>query len=98
MITSKQRAFLRGLSNTIQPTTHVGKEGITDSVIDSIEETMITRELIKIKLLDNSGLSSKEAGSVLADKLNAECIQCIGSKIVLYRGFRKDPQIILPRK
>ena len=49
MITSKQRAYLRGLSNTIQPTTHVGKEGITESVIDSIEETLSTRELIKIK-------------------------------------------------
>lgn len=98
MITSKQRAYLRSLSNTIQPTTHVGKEGITQNVIESIEETLTTRELIKIKLLDNSGLTSKEIGNTLADELNAECVQCIGSKIVIYRGFRKDPQIILPRK
>ena len=98
MITSKQRAYLRGLSNTIQPTTHVGKEGITERVIDSIEETLSTRELIKIKLLDNSGLTAKEVGNAVAENLKAECVQCIGSKIVLYRAFRKDPQIILPKK
>lgn len=98
MITSKQRAYLRGLSNTIQPTTHIGKEGVTDSVIESIEETFINRELIKIKLLDNSGLSSKEIGNEIAKLLNAECVQCIGSKVVLYRRFKNDPQIVLPRK
>jgi len=98
MITSKQRAYLRGLSNTIQPTTHIGKEGVTDSLVESIEETLIKRELIKIKLLDNSGLSSKEIGNELAKLVHADCIQCIGSKVVLYRRSKDDPQIILPRR
>lgn len=97
-MTSKQRAYLRGLSNTIQPTTHVGKEGITESVIQSIEETFVNRELIKIKLLDNSGLESNEIGNELAKMVHADCIQCIGKKIVLYRRFKQNPQIILPRK
>ncbi len=98
MITSKQRAYLRSLSNAIQPTTHIGKDGITAQVIESVEETFINRELIKIKFLDNSGLITKEAGNELARLLDAECVQCIGNKAVLYRKFKKDPQIILPRR
>lgn len=98
MITSKQRAYLRSLSNAIQPTTHIGKDGITDKVIESIEETFVNRELIKVKFLDNSGLVTKEAGNELARHLNAECVQCIGNKAVLYRKFKNDPQIVLPRR
>ena len=98
MITSKQRAYLRSLSNTIQPTTHIGKDGITDKVIESIEETFVNRELIKVKFLDNSGLVTKEAGNELARQLHAECVQCIGNKTVLYRKSKNDPQIILPRR
>lgn len=98
MITSKQRAYLRSLSNSIQPTTNIGKEGVTDKVIESIEETLVNRELIKIKFLENSGLTSKEAANEIARILNAECVQCIGSKAVLYRKFKENPQIVLPRK
>lgn len=98
MITSKQRAYLRSLSNSIQPTTHIGKEGVTESLITSIEETLINRELIKIKLLDNSGLVSKEVGNELAEILNAECVQCIGNKVVIYKKHKDNPQIKLPRK
>lgn len=98
MITSKQRAYLRSLANNIQPTTHIGKDGINEKVIESIEETFINRELIKIKFLDNSGITSKEAGNALAKELDAECVQCIGNKAVLYRRFKENPQIILPKK
>lgn len=98
MLTSKQRAYLRGLANTINPTTTIGKDGITDALIQSINETFTNRELIKITLLDNSGLSSRETADALARVLHAESVQSIGNKVVLYRKFKENPVIVLPRK
>ena len=98
MLTSKQRSYLRGLANTITPTSTIGKDGITKALLDSIEETFNTRELIKIKLLDNSGLSSRETIDIIAKELRAEPVQSIGNKVVLYRPFLKNPEIKLPKK
>lgn len=98
MLTSKQRAYLRGLANTINPTTTIGKEGITDALIESIRDTFNTRELIKIKILDSAALSGREVIDLLAVKLNAEPVQSIGNKLVLYKKFRNNPVIILPKK
>lgn len=98
MITGKQRAYLRGLANTIAPTTTIGKEGITPALIQSIEETLHTRELIKLSILDTAGLDTREAADTLARALRAESVQAIGSKVVLYRKFKQDPKIVLPKR
>lgn len=98
MLTSKQRAYLKSLSNNLPVTTTVGKDGITESVINSIKESFNTKELIKITLLENSGLNSKEVINELAQKLNAESVQYIGRKVVLYKKFKENPVIILPKK
>ncbi|MDO4710420.1 MAG: YhbY family RNA-binding protein [Peptostreptococcaceae bacterium] len=98
MLTSKQRAYLRSLANSIKPTTVIGKEGVTPALLQAIEETFNTRELIKINLLDSSGLSGRETVDIIAKELRAEPVQSIGNKVVLYRKFIKDPVIILPKK
>lgn len=98
MLTSKQRAYLRGLANTISPTTTIGKEGITEPLLDSIRETFNTRELIKISLLDTAGLVTREVADQIARVVHAESVQAIGSKIVLYKKCKDDPKIILPKK
>lgn len=98
MLTSKQRAYLRGLANTISVTTTIGKDGISESLIQSINETFNTRELIKINILDNSGLAGREIIDELSKKLKAEPVQSIGSKVVLYRRFKDNPVIVLPKK
>lgn len=98
MLTSKERAYLRGLANNLQPTSMIGKEGITDSLIKSIDETFNNRELVKLSLLDTSGLNTREAADQIAARLGAESVQAIGSKIVLYKKFKDNPKIILPRK
>lgn len=98
MLTSKQRAYLRGLANTLKPTTVIGKDGITPALLKSIEDTLNTRELIKITLLETSGLSSRETVDEIARSLRAEPVQSIGNKAVIYRAFKKDPVIILPKK
>ena len=98
MLTSKQRAYLRGLANNISPTTTIGKDGVSPALLQSIEETFNTRELIKINLLDNSGLSGREVIDKIAQSLGAEPVQSIENKVVLYRRFKNDPVIALPPK
>ena len=98
MLTSKQRAYLRGLANNISPTTTIGKDEVSPALLQSIEETFNTRELIKINLLDNSGLSGREVIDKIAQSLGAEPVQSIGNKVVLYRRFKNDPVIALPPK
>lgn len=89
MITSKQRASLRALSNGLAPVVIIGKDGLTDSVIDSIRDTISTRELIKIRLLNTCDMPTREISKQICEMLNAEPVQCIGSIIVVYKKSTK---------
>lgn len=97
MITGKQRAYLRGLANNMDPIFQIGKNGIEDTFLKQLEEALEARELIKIKVLENSGLDTREASNEICEKINCEGIQAIGSKIVLYKKSSKKPKIELPR-
>lgn len=85
MLTSKQRAYLRGLANSLEPVLIVGKEGITDNLIAQADGVLEKRELIKGKVLENSLLSSREACDAIAAATHSEGVQVIGSKFVLFR-------------
>ena len=76
-LTSKQRAQLRGLANSLTPIVHIGKEGIT--------EALEARELIKCRVLESALLTAREACDELAQRTRSEGVQAIGSKFVLYR-------------
>lgn len=95
MLTSKQRAYLRGLSNSIDTIFQIGKGGVPDTLVAQVNDALRARELIKIKVLDNSQYSSKEAAVELAEKTGAEVVQVIGNKLVLYKANPKEPVIIL---
>ena len=97
MITGKQRAYLRGLANNMDPIFQIGKNGIEETFLKQLEEALEARELIKIKVLENSGLAAREASKKIREKINCEGIQAIGSKIVLYKKSSKKPKIELPR-
>ena len=97
MITGKQRAYLRGLANNMDPIFQIGKNGIEETFLKQLEEALEARELIKIKVLENSGLAAREASNEIFEKINCEGIQAIGSKIVLYKKSSKKPKIELPR-
>ena len=97
MITGKQRAYLRGLANNMDPIFQLGKNGIEETFLKQIEEALEARELIKIKVLENSGLATREASNSICEKIGCEGIQAIGSKIVLYKKSSKKPKIELPR-
>jgi len=95
MITSKQRSYLRGLGNTLPVIFQLGKEGINENFIKQINEALEARELIKIKVLENSGLGSREASDIICAELRCEGVQAIGSKFVIYRASRTKSKIEL---
>lgn len=96
MITSKQRSYLRSLANTMEPIFQLGKGGIEESFLKQVDEAIEVRELIKIHVLNNSGLEPREASDYICRELGCEGIQTIGSKIVIYRRSQKKPKIELP--
>lgn len=97
MITSKQRAYLRSLANTMQPIFQIGKNGIEDAFLKQVKDALEARELIKIKVLENSGLGAREASDTICEQLGCEGVQAIGSKLVIFKQSTKKPKIELPR-
>lgn len=101
MLTSKQRAYLRGLANRLDPVFQLGKGGITDEYCVQIDHVLESRELIKIHVLENSAYTAKEAAQIIAEATESDVVSVIGSKVVLYRHSEmkeKDGKetIILP--
>ena len=96
MITSKQRSYLRTLSNTLQPIFQLGKAGIEENFLKQIVGALESRELIKIKVLNNSGMTAREASDIICEAINAEAVQTIGSKCVFYKTSLTKPKIELP--
>ncbi|MCY6371857.1 ribosome assembly RNA-binding protein YhbY [Clostridium ganghwense] len=97
MISSKQRAYLRSLANTIQPIFQVGKNGIEETFLKQVQDALKKRELIKLKVLNNSALTAREASDIICEEIRCEGVQAIGSIVVLYKRA-KEPKIELPNK
>ena len=95
MITSKQRAQLRGLAMNEDTIIQIGKGGITESVIESVNAALKARELIKGKVLENSMLTAREACDALCEACKAEPVQVIGTKFVLFKRNPNDIKIEL---
>ena len=88
-LTSKQRAQLRSLANSIDTIVHVGKDGLGDNLVKQADDALEARELIKGKVLENSMLTAREAAEELAGATRSEVVQVIGTKFVLYRPSHK---------
>ena len=95
MITSKQRAALRAMANTMDTILHLGKGGVSEAVCLQASQALEARELIKITVLNNSDCTARQAAAAIAEAVNAEIVQVIGSRAVLYKKNHKNPQIIL---
>ncbi|MBC7960232.1 MAG: ribosome assembly RNA-binding protein YhbY [Vallitaleaceae bacterium] len=95
-MTSKQRAYLRSLANTIDSIYQIGKAGINPEVTEGISEALEARELVKINVLKNCMEDPKEISSILSERTQSVVVQQIGRKIVLYRAAKK-PIIELPK-
>ena len=96
MLTSKQRATLRSLSAGLDTIFQIGKGGITEEICTQISNALEARELIKARVLDNSGYTAKEAAQEIADAVSCDVVSCVGTKFVLYRESEKKKRIELP--
>ncbi len=93
----KQRAYLRSEANEMDPLFQIGKNGISDGVIEQVDNALEARELIKVRALDNSLYTAREAAEELAEECEAEIIQVIGNVLVLYRASEGESEYNLPR-
>ena len=94
-MTSKQRAYLRSLANSIDPIFQIGKAGLSENLLKQLDDAIEARELIKINVLESSGEDVKALGNEIADSINAICVQTMGNKITLYRARKQNPIILL---
>ena len=95
MLTSKQRATLRAMANPIDTIFQVGKGGVNEQMCKSIADALEARELIKLKVLDNSDYSAKEAANEIAETVGADVVSVVGKKFVLYKESVENKSIII---
>lgn len=96
LLTGKQKRYLRSLGMNMDAIVQIGKGGITDSVVKSAREAVAARELIKIKILQNSPLDPGDAIAALGKELRAEVVQVIGRNGLIYQANPDKPAIVLP--
>ncbi len=90
MLTGKERAGFRSQANLLKPVVMIGKDGLTESVIDQIDQVLESKELIKIKIQNNSTEDARNVADEVARELQAEVVQVIGGIIVLYRESEEE--------
>ena len=95
MLTSKQRAQLRALANPIETILQVGKSGVGEQLIKQVDDALTARELINLRVLETAPGSVREIAEELAQATNADVVQTIGTRFVLYRRNNKKPVIEL---
>lgn len=95
MITSKQRAQLRALANSIDTIFQVGKQGVNEQLIKQVDDALEARELIKLRVLETSPQNVREVADSIANEVSCDVVQVIGSRFVLYRESREHKQIVL---
>ena len=95
-MTSKQRAYLKGLAMTMDPIFHIGKASLTPELIEGVREAIDKRELIKVSVLKNCFDDPKELAEILAERTRSTVVQVIGKKIVLFKQAKENSKITLP--
>lgn len=96
-MTSKQRAYLKGLASTMEPIFQIGKASLTPEVTEAISEAFNTRELFKVAVLKNCMDDPKEIAAILAERTKSQVVQVIGKKIILYKENKDNKKIFLPK-
>ena len=96
-MTTKQRAYLKGLAMNIDPILHIGKSSLTPEMVNAVAEALESRELVKLNVLKNCMDDIKELSVVLAERTRSEVVQTIGRRIVLYKESKENKKIVLPK-
>lgn len=96
-MTSRQRAYLKGLAMKMDTIINIGKSSLTPEVTDAVGEALNKRELVKVGILKNCIDDPNAIACALAERTNSQVVQVIGKKIVLYKPNKKNPKIELPK-
>lgn len=96
-MTSKQRAYLKGLAMNIEPILSLGKASLTPEFTNSVAEALAARELVKINVLKNCMYDPREIAAIIAERTKSEIVQVIGRKIVFYKESKDKKKIELPK-
>ena len=96
-LTGKQKSFLRSLGMNEEPIVQIGKEGVTPTVVQAAREAIKKRELIKVRVLQNSPDEPAEAIEILAERSDANLVQVIGRNGLLFKRNFEKPKIVLPK-
>ena len=97
MLSGKQRSYLKKMAHELDPTVYIGKSGLTENIKKEMLTGFEARELVKVKIQEGCTLEPKDVANQLADELDAEFVQAIGRKFVLYRESKDHKKIELPR-
>ncbi len=97
MLKKKQKQYLKGLANPLKPVVIIGKDGLTENIISSIDEYLTSHELLKINILKNCEQEIEEIVLDVLANTNSELISQLGRKMVIYRRNNRQPVIELPR-
>lgn len=95
MLNSKERAYLRSLSNKLDAIFQIGKGGINENQLRQIDDALEKRELVKVHVLENSFMDTRVVCNEVADALGAEPVQVIGKKFIIYKESRENKTIDL---
>lgn len=100
MITGKQRAYLRKIAHDLDPIFQIGKEGVTAPFLDGLDKALTKREILKVHILETAFLDTRDTCNEVAERLNAEPVQAIGNKFIIYRKSDEEKyrKIELPKK
>ena len=90
MLTGKNRSYLRGEANDLDPIVHVGKDGISEAVIEQLDQALEDHELLKVRILESTGRTTRSAAEELATASGAEVVQVIGGIAVLFRQREEE--------
>ena len=95
-MTSKQRAYLKSLANSLEPVFQIGKSSLTPEFTKAVSETFNNKELIKIAVLKNCMDDPVEIAEIIAERTHSQVVQVIGKKFILYKENKDNKKIILP--
>lgn len=94
---SKQRAYLRSLSNQINPIFQIGKQGISNNLIKQLNDALKARELIKVKVLENVEAPVKDIAEEVSLQTDSIIVQIMGNIITLYKRNKEKTKIVFPK-
>jgi RNA-binding protein len=98
-LTGKQLRFLRGLGHHLAAKVVIGRQGITEPLLASVEAVLSADELIKVKISSTSEVDRQQAAAIVAERTGALIVQVLGKTFLLYRENRDKkagPKIQLP--